>query len=363
MTDRRNHSVGFTLVELVATKLAFAVVTALVVAGLQDARDQARVTRSMTNLKSFGTAHATYSSEWDGRQWTTCPDDLSVILRSNDGEYQRFYTHDVETEIGRSIPSVPLGFDRNGKHHTTRRAWAIQPFWYPENCSLGSFRAFHTKPFNAYLNGKVFDAVFWAPKDRSVPQEVFTFMDDPGEWPVGVRNFYFSTYCTSIAGQVSPDVFRPDSRGGYQDPRSIPAGFRSPSLFQAQYPDLKTHMLEHYWLQSPPSDSMPNTNGAPWFFNLGEDSTPVTLFFDGHLRLLKVKEVLASNERILATEPGQPPAGESLWVTKETSCFNGGYFDSYAVDKDKTTSFHVFTRDGIKGRDTIGELPIDNGNE
>ena len=36
---------------------------------------------------------------------------------------------------------------------------------------------------------------------------------------------------------------------GWQDPWGLPGGFRSPGMSQARFPNLKTHMLEHHWLQ------------------------------------------------------------------------------------------------------------------
>ena len=35
----------------------------------------------------------------------------------------------------------------------------------------------------------------------------------------------------------------------WQNPWFIPGAFRSPSYSQALYPNLKTHMIEHHWLQ------------------------------------------------------------------------------------------------------------------
>jgi hypothetical protein len=299
------------------------------------------VTISLVNLKQFGTAHATYSSEWDGRQWTTSPDDLTVLIS---GSYSNDYSG-----FSPLVPRVPLGFTRDGDHVATGRHWAIVPMWYPSNCSLGSFRSFHTKPFNNYINSKVYDKMFWAPKDYTINESIFQWMQDPGEWPANTSTFYFSTYCTSVAAQVSPDVYRGISKGRSQRAISLPGGHRSPSLSSASYPDLKTHMLEHYWLQNNPSESITGTQ-VPWFFNMGPDSTPATLFYDGHTRMMSVREAVRSDQRVL----GQ--GGDSL-VAFDPACFgSGGYFENYAYNGafDEINSYHVFTRDGIKGRDTTG---------
>ena len=310
--------------------------------GIAEARDKAKIAISTSNLRNFGAAHALYAAEWNGRQWTTCPDDLTVIIKgAYDGKFPKSYAG------AEGVPAVPLGFTADGNHFATAQSWAVQPFWCEVNCSLGSFRAFHTKPFNQYLNSKVFDPIFWAPKDDSITEDIQRWWDDPGEWPRHANAFYFSTYCTAVSAMLSSEVFRSKSKGGFQDPLDLDAAFRSPSISQALYPDLKTHMLEHYWLQDRPSKAMPGTNGVPWFFNGGEDSKPATLFYDGHVALLPVKQVLRSN-RVVRIQ-----TDDELWID-EGRCFGGGgYFTSYAKDPDKPTSFHVFTTDGIRGRDVL----------
>lgn len=331
---------GFTLIELLVVISIIALLIGLLLPAIGKARDSAKVTISLSNLRNFGAAHATYASEWNGRQWTTCPDDLTVI-----------HSPVWASAYGQPVPPVPLGFDKNGLHFQTTSGWAIIPMWWPGNCSLGSFRAFHTKPFNQYINKKVYDPIFWAPKDYTTNDLIYQWQDDPGEWVNGA-SFFFSTYCTSVAAQVSPDVYRGVNQGGAQRADQLPAGHRSPNLSSATYPDLKTHMLEHYWLQNNPSESIPGTGGVAWFFNLGPDSTPATLFFDGHTRMMSVREAVASSNRVIAQ------GGERL-DAQDPGCFGaGGYFQSFgyagANTRGEINSYHVFTRDGIKGRDTIG---------
>src|SRR5690606_35695371 len=134
----------------------------------------------------------------NGRQWTTAPDDLSGII--NFGAYPSSFTD-------ARVPAVPLGFDQNGAYFETRVGWAIIPSWWPGNCSLGSFRAFHTRPFNQYINGKVYDKIFWAPKDYTVEEDIFQYRADPGQWPGAAASFYFSTYCMGISAMVNSEVF------------------------------------------------------------------------------------------------------------------------------------------------------------
>jgi len=333
---------AFAIADAIAATVSAAALAAIAMPLTQDAQDAAKLTQSLTNLRHFGIAHATYASEWNDRQWTTCPDDLAVII--NDAHGGVFPKAD---DGSNRVRPVPLGFTIDGNHTTTAQAWAIQPFWCNINCSIGSFRAFHTKPFSQYVNGKVYDPIFWAPKDDSITPEIKRWFDDPGEWPRDAQSFYFSTYCTAVSAMLSPDVFRAESQGGFQDPLELAAAFRSPGTAQARYPDLKTHTLEHYWLQDRPSKSMPNTGGVPWFFNGGEASKPATRFYDGHVALLPVKQVLRSN-RVVKIQ-----TSEELWID-EGRCFGGGgYFTAYAKNPENPTSFHVFTTVGIRGRDVL----------
>lgn len=336
---------GVTVVELLVCGAALSSILSVTAVTMQDAGDAAKVTVSLTNLRNFGTAHATYSAEWDGRQITFCPDDLSSLL-DGDG----FPSQYPKGGKLKSVPAVPLGFTRDGDHIQTREAWAIQPFWVGENGALGSFRAFNTKPFAVYLNGKVYDPIFFAPKDRTLHASLGKWMEDPGEWPRGVRTFFLSTYCMSPAAMVSPDVFDGDNVG---DIRELAAGFRSPSLSQARFPDLKTHMLEHEWLQNAPESKFIDGTGHSWVYNLSEKSQPATLFFDGHVRMMSVREAIESNSRVVAQ------TGKSIWTSGAGPVHPGGYFQEHAVDEAKKTNYHVFTTDGIQGRDTIGYKPVE----
>lgn len=341
---------AFTLIELLVVISIIALLIGVLLPAIGKARDSSKVTISLSNLQNFGKAHATYSSEWNGRAWTTLNDDAAVIgnmARLPDTIATSGSTGPGGTRNWAEIPSVPLGFDKNGVQWSTRRSWAMMPMWFGGNCSLGRFRAFHTKPFNRYLNNKVYDPIFWAPKDYTINELIFQYMDDPGEWQSGA-SFYFSTYCTGVSSECSPDVYRGLQDGGSVPAWSRPAGFRTPQYGDAIYPDLKTHMLEHYWLQQNPSESIPGTAGVPWFFNMGADSTPATLFYDGHSRMMSVREAVNSSTRVFNQ-------GDDELDADDPGCFgSGGYFETYRFGTDLINSYHVFTRDGIKGRDTTG---------
>ena len=329
---------GFTLIELLVVISIIALLIGILLPAIGRARETTKVTRSLTNLKNFGIAHATYAAEWNGRQWTTISDDFTVQTGGT-------MPNDVSSLVG--TPAVPVGFDSDGNYWVENRTFAVAPYWYPGNCVLGSWRAFNFKPFNQYVNGKYYDRIFWADKDYTIEEDINDYWADPGEWPGAGVPFYFPTYCMSAAAQVSPDVFGLDSDAGRteQSPMSLPAGFRSPNLGAATYPDLKTHMLEHYWLQNNPSENIPGTT-VPWFYNMGAESTPATLFFDGHTAMMGVREAVASSNRVQAQ-------GDDSLVAEDPDC-TATYFEWYAHTGEEISSYHVYTRDGIKGRDTTG---------
>jgi len=349
MAEKRR---GFTLIELLVVIAIIALLIGILLPAIGKARDSARVAISMSNLRNFGAAHNTYSSEWNGRQWTTCPDDLSQIVG---GAYPGSGNQlgNEYAQYAPLVPPVPLGFDRNGNHWAFASGNFIVPMWWPGNCSLGSFRTFHSKPFNQYCNNKFFDPIFWAPKDYTINELIFQWSESPSEWPgeipIPPLYPYKSTYCTSVAAQVSPEVYRDPLDGGSRTALSLAAGHRSPSMSQARTPDQKTHMLEHYWLQQNPSESIPGTAGVPWFFNMGPDSTPATLFYDGHVRMMSVREAKQSSD-IVFQQTGK------LLDADDAGCFGSqGYFEysAYNGDRASINSYHVFTAGGITGKDTI----------
>jgi len=345
---------GFTLIEALAATGAAAAALATLVVAMGSGQGDVRIAVSLNNLRTLGQMHATYASEWDGRQWTVTPDDLSERI----GGYHTSYDPSI-------APPVGLGFDCEGEFHETSRGWAIQPMWYIVNCSLGNFRAWNTRPFHQYANGKVYDPLFWAPRDLDLPtgdkndlrkrlRDLFTV---DCEWPGEGTRFIFPTYCMSIAAQVDPRVYRGPQDGGSNRALDFPLGHRTPNLAAARYPELKTHMMEHFWLNPwPKPPFVPNTGGVPWFFNMSDRAEPATLFFDGSVRLLPNLEVLVSND--IVVRQGE----DRLWAD-DRSCFgSGGYFENFAEPPsnfhveslvDQTSSHHVFTRDGILGRDTI----------
>jgi hypothetical protein len=130
----------------------------------------------------------------------------------------------------------------------------------------------------------------------------------------------------------------------------MPAGYRVPSFSQVKFPTLKTHMLEHQWLQNVKLECNDSFTGCePYYFNHSFQSQPVTMFYDGSVRMMSVFEAMSADRRA-AFQSGNDDWG--LW-SRDTTLLGGGYFIDDGYDFAET-SFHILTIDGIRGRDTIG---------
>jgi hypothetical protein len=102
----------------------------------------------------------------------------------------------------------------------------------------------------------------------------------------------------------SDDPDRPADERGFQDPWSLPSGFRVPTMSQVKYPGLKTHMLEHQWLQNVEVECNPAFDPwgsvldcEPYYFNHALTSQPVTLFYDAHVSFVGAHEAMLADRR------------------------------------------------------------------
>jgi hypothetical protein len=125
-------------------------------------------------------------------------------------------------------------------------------------------------------------------------------------------------------------------------------------------------MLEHHWLQNTEIDKNPSFGGddPSWMFNHGYNSKPVTAFFDGHVSVVGVTDAMEADTRATkqATDnnicsycgPSTPQNCQpGLW-SRDTQFGPTGYFGEYSYDTIVDTSYHIFTTDGLLGRDVIG---------
>ena len=370
---------GFTIIELLVVVTIIALLIALLVPAIGKAREAAMLTQSLGNLRNMGTACANYGAAWNDRQWTLSADDVGQY-----GNSCCFAEYVAAT--GGCPASTVLGWGGQCPPSGTKGLWGYWlpcggissgnagnwvvtwPFQFGTQCGVsnatgfGSWRMANCQSFNNYVNGKFYDRTFYAPKDKVLLSRAecafstgddFTILNDIADGIV------FTSYCFSPAAMWSPDVF---SAKGFRVPCSqSKSAWRSPSVSQASYPDLKTRMLEHHWLQNQQGGEYNgNFTGTqePWYFNLAYNSAPATLFFDGSIRVEGVAAAMNADQQVFAQNQGQPGiVNPGLWVrnipTGPWTGYGGYYTLPARYDDQVNTSYHVFTTDGILGRDFV----------
>ncbi|MCH8316499.1 MAG: hypothetical protein IIA64_11040 [Planctomycetes bacterium] len=367
---RSRRFMGFTIVDLLIFLVVVTVLISLALPTLARARGDSMVQESMANLSMLSVAHVMYAADWNGRQVTWVVDDLGVY----DSVQDYCDAHGYCDYYGGPGCHPPLlagwGCDVNDycRVYAYRPCvlwsynWAVNPIGFPGMQEavdgFGHFRLANSKAFHDYVNGRFYDPTFYAPND-TVPYDLaLPLFGDPNEFNTEGNPPIWVSYVLSPAAMYDPDVMRSNAAGGWQNPWDLDYGFQSPGLFQAQYPDLKTHMIEHNWVQNPPAECNPAPPPPfgygvcePYYFNHGIDSTPVTLFYDGHVRLLPNTEVYAADQLILKQTGGV----DGLWH-RGTPFGEDGYYISYGYDG-APLSHHILTTDGILGRDTLGGMP------
>lgn len=351
---------GFTIVELMVVLLVLGLLLGLTVPIIAGTSCDSLKNVSIANLQRLAQAHAMYAADWNDRQFTLARDDISqfgVNLRQSCAAYNASGDCHPPVILGEDCAGVTQGFyfGCGGDPGICDSFFVVAPinFVGPRR-GWGSFRLPNARGFHEYVNGRFFDPTFYAPKDAAVYEEVEPFFDEPCEFVnVGIDLIFASSYALSPAAMYHPDVFRAESLGGFRNPFSFPDGFRSPTVSQAEYSAQKSRMIEHNWLQNPAAPCNPNFGGCvPYYFNHGYKSVPMTLFYDGHVAHLSTLEATQSNNRMLCQ------TGQGLW-SRDTpfggSYFSGspgGYFMGDAYDT-TTTSYHILTLNGIRGRDTL----------
>jgi prepilin-type N-terminal cleavage/methylation domain-containing protein len=377
----RTKRAGFTIVELLVVVSIIALLIAILLPAIGKARDAARITQSQGNMRNLAVANDTYASDWADRQFTACPDDAGIV--GGDGVA-------YGAQIG-CMGQQLTGYDSSGGLWGFWCAGGICGGGYPGNAGywsgcfdycfvpqsrsnpyFGSYRLPSTKAFNSYVGDRWYDKVFWAPKDVIPTRIAENFFDYPGEFTPydpadeNTQIVAYPSYVWSPSAMYHPDV---SGMCGFRDPRTFVAAFKSPAVGQCKFPDLKSRMIEHHWLQNNESESNPSFAGSDpsWLVTQGYNSSPVTLFFDGHVSVKGVREgmdadkraeVLANNNNICSVECNNDDAGvceKGLW-NRGLSSFMGhanGYGGDSAYDTLVNTSVHFYTTNGIRGRDFL----------
>ncbi|MCP3903066.1 MAG: type II secretion system protein [Planctomycetes bacterium] len=385
---------AFTVIELLVVVSIIALLVSILLPAIGKAREQAHLTRSVANLRNLAAAHQSYAAAWADRQFTLVNDNIA----SYGGSISAFHNYylangGTSEEHCHEGPILGWGYlDHTGPYrlfiyrtHETNDNEEFDGNFNSANASLnlpiafngvvrhfGSFRLINVQQFHRYVSGKFYDPVYYAPKDVMVLDTVngegfggSNCFDDPGEYcdrpdVAGIGEIpAWSSYCLSPAAMFAPQVFARDdpddsSYNGWRDPWSMPGGFRSPSFSQCLFPSLKTHMLEHHWLQNVKVDCNPGFDGSiyagcePYYFNHASTSAPVTLFYDGHVGTVGTRDAVAADGR-MRTQTGNDDWG--LW-SRDSAFGLDGYLSSYGYDN-VNTSFHILTTDGIRGRDVV----------
>jgi prepilin-type N-terminal cleavage/methylation domain-containing protein len=346
---------AFTIVELLVVVSIIALLVGILLPAVGKARDNAKVTQSKANLRQLGEAHFTYAAEWNDRQLTLVNDNLVKYGSSFEQALSNFPGEHPSIISGFGQGGVLWGFWVEPLYAGSYTLFPIRfeaPLQY-----FGNFRLINCKAFNHYVSGKFYDPVFYAPKDSILQEMLLDCWSMPYESDdcfvnsAANNNFVRASYVLSPAAFYNPEVM---SREGFQDPWSLKAGLRVPSMSQARYADLKSQILEHHWLQNRHADCNPNFQPGtydscePYFFNMAFESVPMTCFYDGHVEGLGVSEAMAADERLMHQVNNQ----FGLW-SRDTPFGEDGYLISDSWDLLANTSFHVLTTDGILGRDTI----------
>ncbi|MCP3902866.1 MAG: type II secretion system protein, partial [Planctomycetes bacterium] len=277
---------AFTVIELLVVVSIIALLVGILLPAIGKARDQARVTISQANLRNLATAHASYGAEWSDRQYTLINDNIAFYGGSTGPAFDGYidahgggsgWTNPANHPApilghGRSIDSGAYVLFQYMPHRgQVANASLTQPIVFALGGLgyFGSFRLPNCQQFTQYTNGRFYDPIFYAPKDTVVMRSAQPCFDAPDEYcDHAIVNSdlgdipAWSSYCLSPAAMFNPEVMRHNddddcTSNGWVNPFSLPAGFRSPSFSQAEYPGLKTHMLEHHWLQNNRVDCNP----------------------------------------------------------------------------------------------------------
>ncbi len=374
---------AFTIIELLVVVAIIAILIGILLPALGRARDVAKTTQSLSQLRQLGLAHAAYGSDHNDNQWTPTPHNLMSFAPGNLNAAINNYNAAMggTANVGKggffmytnNTVALPMGYAKGAFY-----IWVsdigqndLATPLFPTSLH-GFYGTWNVQSFNKYVNGRTFDKMFYAPKDTAVIDQLGSCYDAPGEMcvqPDVSNQDKRASYMLAGSALYTPDLFSMPSFT-WNEALNLPALMRTPTFSQARYPDLKTHKMEIRWLQDRSSEcnfqgapaGWPAYDCTPYFYNGGPSSKPATLFYDGHTALTSVEAALDANEQAIASANGNADA--SLW---HTSAFGGmDFFHDYAYSPpgvtpafgtpgNNTTSYHIFTRHGILGRDLLSQ--------
>jgi prepilin-type N-terminal cleavage/methylation domain-containing protein len=389
MNKKRNNRYGFTIVELLVVISIIALLVGILVPAVNKARDTAKMTQSKSNLHQVTIAMANYSADWNGDHFTTAPPNFSSGAR-------RGLTFEAARQqmVG---GSTPLGI-RLGEHSQGDQTYVfflnnqegVAPYlFYSGNTAasssgsrsampgFGTWRYPNALQVAEYMNGLPLHKAYFSPKDTIALRTLEGCESLNGSYCVSSSGASIwgwatewnsnmilapSSYCISPAMMYNAQVYAWDQNAdiSFTDPMDINTGFRPSTIDQAQFPNLKSWLMEHYWLQNPVTDCGLNWDGSwfvneggcwdgcePFHFNNSYKSAPITAFSDGHVGTFEVAQ--ADRDDALVGQSNEM----GLWHRFTGDGVNG-YFNGRGSDW-INWSGHTHTTGGIKGRDILGK--------
>jgi prepilin-type N-terminal cleavage/methylation domain-containing protein len=406
---------GFTIIELLVVVAIIGLLVALLLPAIGRARDSALTSQSMANMRNLGAGAGMYSAAWNERQFTGLQDDFAkYTARVGQGSGA-----DYRAATGTCPPSLVWGwggYDQQDvgqcQNNRLKGIWANwicdanvggpaqwgwnSPFTFDDwvddagaQYGGGMWVMANCRNFNQYVGGKFYDKVFYSPRDKvslDRAQRAFEIGDDFTllcSVPVVAGTFdgvVWSTYTFSPAGLYSSEVFSAKNGCTKFGNRPSPGLFRTPSYSQAAYPELKTMIMERWWLQNREgpefnpgfSKQAPARSrlagGTPYMFNQCINSTPCTVYYDGHTATSGCSSSMAEHASVASGNANAGLQEPGLFAQRTLNNLTGpwagwgGYFtgpegssgaEQFNYDDEVNTSFHVFTVDGILGRDFI----------
>jgi type II secretory pathway pseudopilin PulG len=361
MQSTRNDSIrrarrGFTITEAAAVAAVVAVAAAVTVPVFRRVGCSSMREQSMSQLATLAAAHAQYATDFNGRQFTACPDDLGAF----GGDFAAYQA------ANGCIPTMTVGTRANGQTTTLGYgtgacggtpdggAFQVPLDFTTTSVARGSFRWMNVRQFNTYVGGRFYDQTFYAPDDPAMNRKVQRWINEGRDFEQNAQSgIVNSTYDYSPAAMYDPRVLGDGTNPAvpaWQNPNTVAngQGYRSPSNAQCQYPSLKTRLLERHCME-PNLGMNPNVPGGqtPYQWNHSYFARSYAAFFDGSVRLFTTGEAMTAQDRATRF----PGGGQRLWISGTP--FGHEFFGTIGHDWIVKTGVHYLTASGIRGRDTL----------